>query len=139
MQKSPTNTYRRVGSFVPEAVNARVVVAHRWFKNGDHPEDFTQDRPALIQGEVTTVSGQFAKHRDWEGGVVRRYNSPSTLKHCKNRCPVCGNIFDDHGFIDTPDDGGYAVCPGDWIITGENGIYHRIASDEFELAYEPVI
>jgi hypothetical protein len=70
------------------------VEAHRWFRNGDHPEDGPPDQ---------------------EGKVVRYWRRPDTPG--PTSCPQCGAAMHDHGWIDTLEDG-HRVRPGDWIVTG---------------------
>lgn len=77
-----------------------VIEAHRWYQNGDHPLD-NRDR-----GELK------------EGDLVRYYRNPGMDGTAF--CSECGFMFHDHGWIDTRE-GGFIVCPGDWIITGIKG------------------
>ncbi len=84
-----------------------VIEATQWWKNGDHPED----------GKDVFAEGEF-KGELLEGKVVRYYRTPECdgqVVH--NRC---GRIMHDHGWIDTLE-GGYIVCPSDWVITGVAG------------------
>jgi len=93
-----------------------VVEATQWFKNGDHPED---------------NSGI----NNWEGKVVRFYRYPPTDGQVV--CTKCGDVMRNHGRIYTLE-GGYMVCPGDWIITGIKGEYYPCKPDIFEETYELV-
>ena len=95
-----------------------VIEATRWFTNGDHPLDHPN-------GEDKSTEGQ----------VVRRYRDPST--YGDTICKHCGGMMHDHGWIDVPN-GGYPICPGDWIITGEDGYYYPSDPVSFEMTYEPV-
>ena len=100
-----------------------VVEANQWFKNGDHP----QDNSCPISPESPILS---------EGEVVRYYRNPDdddSRRECKN----CGTVFHVHGWIDTLE-GGHAVCPGDWIITGVKGEKYPCKDDVFRMTYEPV-
>ena len=95
-----------------------VVEAHRWFQNGDHPED---------KYEKGTVN---------EGKLIRRYRTPAL--DGKNACKYCGHLMHDHGWIDTVQ-GGHIVCPGDWIIKEGGDIkkgYYPCKPDVFEKGYE---
>ena len=74
-----------------------VVEAHQWFKNGDHPDD-----------------GSGTK----EGRLIRYFRRPDV--DGRSRCSECQGRFQNHGWIDTLEDG-HRVCPGDWIITGIRG------------------
>jgi hypothetical protein len=91
-----------------------VVEAHRWYKNGDHPDDGPADR---------------------EGEVVRRFRHPNIS--ADTSCGWCGRQMHDHGWIDTLE-GGLIVCPGDWIITGAAGERYPVKPDIFATTYEPV-
>ena len=91
-----------------------IVEAHQWFANGDHPED-----------------GSPVK----EGLVVRRFNRPDVGGGAS--CAECTLHMRKHGWIDTLE-GGYIVCPGDWIITGVKGERYPCKPDIFEVTYEPV-
>jgi hypothetical protein len=96
-----------------------VIEATQWFKNGDHPQDFSERG----RGGLT------------EGKVVRYYRTPEMDGQTK--CNHCGNIMHFHGWIDTLE-GGHIVCPGDWIITGVKGEYYPCKPDIFEMTYERV-
>ena len=93
-----------------------VIEAHRWFKNGDHPND----GPAYKYGDPIA------------GHIVRYFRRPV---RANEKCTECGFIFHQHGWIDTPE-GGHLVCPGDWIITGVNGDLYPCKPDIFEATYE---
>jgi len=94
-----------------------VIEATQWFKNGDHPDD----------GCATSVGGNN------EGKVVRYFRRPGA--HGDHTCSKCGNLIDQHGWIDTLE-GGHIVCPGDWIITGVKGERYPCKPDIFEATYE---
>ena len=96
-----------------------VVEARQWFKNGDHPEDFSE----LGRGGLT------------EGHIVRYFRRPDV--EGEKQCVKCGDDMHWHGWIDTLE-GGHIVCPGDWIITGVQGEYYPCKPDIFEATYEPV-
>jgi len=55
--------------------------------------------------------------------------------HGDHTCSKCGNLIDQHGWIDTLE-GGHIVCPGDWIITGVKGERYPCKPDIFEATYE---
>lgn len=73
---------------------------HRWWKNGDHPEDGGDDT---------------------EGRVVRYFRHPDVSDEVQ--CDDCGNTMFEHGWIDQggPD---MTVCPGDYIITDPTGHHY---------------
>lgn len=91
-----------------------VIEAHRWFKNGDHPDDGDSKR---------------------EGALVRYYRHP--YDSGSRKCQHCGCKMHDHGWIDTLE-GGHNVCPGDWIFKGVDGEFYPCKPDIFEKTYEPV-
>ena len=97
-----------------------VIEAARWFRNGDHPDDFS-DRD----------NGDGVMHL--EGMVVRRFRRPDVPG--EKPCQHCARIMHDHGWIDTLE-GGHIVCPGDWIITGVRGEHYPIKDDIFKETYE---
>ena len=92
----------------------RRIEAHQWFQNGDHPEDHCD--------------------KGSEGKVVRRYRRPDIPG--EDRCGQCKSLYHAHGWIDTGD-GGWVVCPGDWIVT-DGGGYFPNRSDTFLKIYERV-
>jgi len=97
-----------------------VIEATQWFKNGDHPKDY--------EG-----CDSEAKEFFYEGKVVRYYRHPGVKGH--GYCSHCGNMMQDHGWIDTLE-GGHIVCPGDWVITGVKGEKYPCKPDIFEATYE---
>lgn len=94
-----------------------VIEAHRWERNGDHPDDHPNGHPPA-----------------YEGLVVRYFRHPD---HPGDELHDCGRAWNDHGWIDTLE-GGHTVCPGDWIITGVQGERYPCKPDIFEATYEPV-
>lgn len=112
-----------------------VIEATQWFKNGDHPEDYTEERPWTENGDVSMRSGSFFKDNDYEGGIVRYYRHPSI--DGQTACKNCGIIMHEHGWIDTLE-GGHIVCPRDFIITGIKGERYPCKPDIFEKTYEKV-
>jgi hypothetical protein len=110
-----------------------VVTAHRWFKNGDHPEDNATEMFDYPNGQRPSVIR--------EGKVVRYYRHPDDddLRLCQH----CGVRMHDHGWIDTRDDGhivegGHIVCPGDWVVTGAAGEKFPCKPGVFDATYEAV-
>lgn len=96
------------------------IQATRWFRNGDHPEDDT----GRMRPEIDVC----------EGAVVRYYRRPETRFGDEVLCPACGIRYHEHGFIDVPG-GGYRVCPGDWIVTENDGERRPCKPDLFEKTY----
>lgn len=112
-----------------------VIEATQWFKNGDHPNDYDNEKVGLENGEPRTWTGAEVKANDWEGQVVRYYRNPKG--DGQTACQHCGRIMHDHGWIDTLE-GGHIVCPGDWIITGVKGERYPCKPDIFAATYEAV-
>lgn len=98
-----------------------VIQAHQWFKNGDHPDDFSDRAQPTM--------------REMEGMVVRYFRRPDISGD--DVCPHCSSSFHLHGWIDTLE-GGHIVCPGDFIITGVKGERYPCKPDIFEATYEKV-
>ena len=113
-----------------------VIEATQWFKNGDHPMDYTlsHDTFSYTKGLIK-ISPEDRKYQNWEGDVVRYYRTPDI--DGTELCKHCGNIMHIHGWIDTLE-GGHIVCPADWIITGVQGEHYPCKPDIFELTYEKV-
>ena len=103
------------------------IEAHRWFKNGDHPRDYS------VHDEKYPAEER--KKNNWEGDVVRYYRTPEHIS--TEICDKCGNRMHLHGFIDNFNSG-YDVCPGDWVIKGTNGNYYSLHPDVFDMLYERV-
>ncbi len=113
---------------------AESATAAQWFKNGDHPLDYAEDREGFENGELVTFSAESCKGRCWEGGVVGYYRRPEDDGMCV--CKHCGDIMHNHGWIDTLE-GGHIVCPGDFVITGVQGERYPVKPDIFAATYEP--
>ena len=112
-----------------------VIEATQWFKNGDHPLDYSRTHDGFEGGELRQFSPEFRKDQHWEGDIVRYYRTPDL--DGPNLCKLCHRLMHDHGWIDTLE-GGHVVCPGDWIITGVKGENYPCKPDIFEATYEPV-
>ena len=110
-----------------------VIDATQWFKNGDHPLDYAQDRIGLVKGVVVTFSAEYIREQKWEGATVRYFRRPDVMGILP--CSHCGKPMHDHGWIDTLE-GGHIVCPGDWIITGVKGEHYPCKPDIFAATYE---
>ena len=112
-----------------------VIEATQWFKNGDHPQDYSKTTQGLEGGEIREFTGEYRKERDWEGSIVRYFRRPD--EDGQSACKHCGDIMHNHGWIDTLE-GGHIVCPGDFIITGVSGENYPCKPDIFAATYEPV-
>lgn len=51
-------------------------------------------------------------------------------------CKSCGKALQEHGYMDPPVD--CIVCPGDWIVTKDNGKQFVCDRILFESQFEPV-
>ena len=121
-----------MGSFRKKPI---VIEAHRWFKNGDHPADYSKTHGGFENGEWRDFPPEERKERGWEGDIVRYFRNPSIPG--PDQCAYCRHTFHEHGWIDTLE-GGHIVCPGDWIITGIAGENYPCKPDIFEATYEEV-
>ena len=110
-----------------------VIEASQWFKNGDHPLDYSKTHTGFDGGVVQEYLPEERKAIGWEGDVVRYYRTPDF--DGQTACRHCGRIMHDHGWIDTLE-GGHIVCPGDWIITGVKGEHYPCKPDIFQETYE---
>ena len=88
----------------------KVVEATRWFRVGDHPQVNSVTQPACLCGAKPQAHGYIHTRVD---------NRPG------NDVQVSQNHLS-------------AVCPGDWIITGEAGMLEPMKPDIFEATYEAV-
>lgn len=111
-----------------------VIEAHQWFKNGDHPLDYSVTHYGFDNGELRPFHPEERKLKQWEGDIVRYFRRPDV--EGESVCSECGKTFHDHGWIDTLEDG-HRVCPGDWIITGVRGERYPCKPDIFAATYEP--
>lgn len=112
-----------------------VIEATQWFKNGDHPEDYTADTEGVIDGVQRTITGAYRREREWEGDIVRYFRRPDVSS--ETACRYCGIRMHEHGWIDTKE-GGHIVCPADWVITGVQGERYPCKPDIFAATYEAV-
>ena len=113
------------------------ITADRWFRNGDHPDDYAKPVQGFERGRPITYSPQHQRLNDWEGQVVRYFRHPDKVFAAPTACKHCGNPMHYHGWVDTLE-GGHTVCPGDWVITGVAGERDPVKPDIFEATYDPV-
>ena len=111
-----------------------IIEATQWFKNGDHPLDYSRTHDGLENGELRQFSPEERKDNNWEGDIVRYFRRPEVSG--ETVCKHCSNTMHDHGWVDTLE-GGHIVCPGDWIITGVEGEHYPCKPHIFEQTYEP--
>lgn len=114
-----------------------VIEAHQWFKNGDHPDDYSETHHGFERGELREFTPEERKAEGWEGDVVRYFRRPDVPGDRPCEHDHCRRPMHDHGWIDTLE-GGHVVCPGDWIITGVKGERYPCKPDIFAQTYEPV-
>lgn len=116
-----------------------VIEATQWFKNGDHPADYTLDHQGLetVNGaqDLRTFTAAERKENGWEGDVVRYFRRPDVPGG--QPCKHCASTMHHHGWIDTLE-GGHIVCPGDFVITGVAGERYPCKPDIFAATYEAV-
>ena len=112
-----------------------IIEATQWFKNGDHPDDYTKDHKEMADGYQKTWSPIERKEHGREGDVVRYFRHPAV--DGSSKCVHCGHTMHEHGWVETLE-GGHTVCVGDYIITGVKGEYYPCKPDIFELTYEPI-
>lgn len=82
----------------------RPVIAHQWFKNGDHPDDKSVPLSISTENRLTEYLS--------EGKVVRRFRHPNIPG--EEVCSACGSTRDHHGWLEGGDN---SVCPGDYVVT----------------------
>jgi len=111
------------------------IEATQWFKNGDHPLDYSTVHHGYENGILRPFYPEQRKADAWEGEVVRYYRTPDM--DGQTACKHCSRIMHVHGWIDTLE-GGHIVCPGDWIITGVKGEHYPCKPDIFEATYDKV-
>jgi len=112
-----------------------VIEATQWFKNGDHPLDYSSEQSGFQNGRLISIPAEHRRANNWEGDIVRYYRHPNVDGGME--CKHCEQIMHEHGWIDTLE-GGHIVCPGDWIITGVKGEHYPCKPDIFEATYERV-
>mgnify|MGYP003109096603 CR=1 FL=1 len=112
-----------------------VIDAAQWFKNGDHPLDYSRVHDGFEDGELRQFLPEERRSKDWEGDIVRYFRHPSV--DGDSTCKHCSKIMHVHGWIETLE-GGHIVCPGDWIITGVQGENYPCKPDIFDATYELV-
>lgn len=91
----------------------------QWFKNGDHPDDYSRTHEGLEGGVARCFTPEERKAREWEGDVVRYFRHPDVPG--ETVCS-CGRTMHEHGWIDSGG-AGQTVCPGDWVVS--DGGEHR--------------
>ncbi len=112
------------------------VACHQWFKNGDHPLDYSKPYSGLERGEMRDFTPEERREKGWGGDIVRRFRRPDVAG--TKICSHCGQMMNGHGWIDTLE-GGHIVCSGDWIITGIKGEHYPCKPDIFAATYEPAL
>ena len=85
--------------------------------------------------QVSEVTGRVVRWAEEPRTDVIIYRTPTQGPPLRP-CEQCGKPHNDHGWIDTLEQG-HRVCPGDWIITGVNGERYPCKPDVFASTYEP--
>jgi len=101
-----------------------IIEATQWLRNGDHPKD-----------ESAFITPKDGRRFLSEGKIVRRFRRPDITGD--KQCSICDYIYHDHGWIDTLQ-GDHMVCPGDWIISLDNGEHYPCKLSVFEKTYEEI-
>lgn len=112
-----------------------VIEASQWFQNGDHPNDYDDEKLGFENGELRTWTGAEVKANGWEGQVVGYFRHPQVSG--EKPCEHCGVRMHEHGWIDTKE-GGHIACPRDWIVTGIQNERYPVKPDIFEATYEQI-
>jgi hypothetical protein len=107
----------------------KLVEATQWYKNGDHPDDHV--------GDMVSDPGGGPDYEKIEGAVVRFFRRPEVEFSGDGIHEVCGMFWHNHGFVDEGEDGPW-VCPGDYVITGDDGLHGVLRKNTFEELYEKV-
>ncbi len=111
-----------------------IVKAIQWYRNGDHPLDYKEDIFSDITGE--RITREYQKENDWEGQVIRRYRSPYVPG--ETLCPDCRVEMRFHGWIDDNSVMEPIVCPGDYVISNDEGKHYPCSPSAFEELYDLV-
>ena len=83
---------------------------------------------------VVVEAVQWFKHGDHSGVELHPEADENEI------CIYCGKVMSVHGWIWAESlEGGYIVCPCDWIITGSKGRFYPCKPDKFNLIYEPIV
>lgn len=117
----------------------QVYQAHQWHKNGDHPDDYKNPRMYQSGDSIEERPGSWFKENKYEGEVVRYFRRPDVPGD--QMCIVCNRVMNEHGWIDGSKNKGLEgpVCPGDWIMNSELGIYVPIHDALFKKGYREYI
>lgn len=86
-----------------------------------------------VNGSLKVEAQRWFKDGDHDKVVmVSDLNKP----YIERTCNYCDEIIAIHGWIDTSDGSGFIVCPGDYIVSYQNGDLVPVKPDLFELTYE---
>lgn len=119
---------QRKGSIVVYPTKPSMVL-NQWFRNGDHPDDFS-------------INGLN------EGRVVKRLEPLLKAKGIPldSECPACGSLPTIHGLITDSSHTPFFICPGDYIetITTNSGAKHykhhsRAIIENYFTTVEPLL
>lgn len=115
----------------------RMVDATRWWGNGDHPDDYPENKEYTYTDNdgFGPLDEIHRRKNKYEGEVVRYFIRPDVESY--SCCPYCGHRLNRHGWIDVPYHGRIA-CPGDWIIT-INGQHYPCKDEIFKVMYKECV
>lgn len=86
-------------------------------------------RPVVVEA---TQWNRYGDHPE-----VRSAEDPAGSVGPRRKLSCCQHEVREHGAVTTLE-GGFLVCPGDWIIMGVKGEYYPCKPDIFAATYEPV-
>ena len=113
---------------MPTYEKVTTVEAVQWFKVGDHPNDRLGEvlaHPHMV-GDVK---------RGAESAYIKPYQTSKNLGG--KRDTLCGEAWRDHGLLDS-NGIKIVVCPGDWIVTEEDGRSYTERPADFATKYKSV-
>jgi hypothetical protein len=70
--------------------------------------------------------------------LVQQYHPPEHVIPENPYCPTCGNLMERHGQFDGSE-GWEIVCPGDYIVIGNDGVPALNTRAQFESMFEPYV
>lgn len=64
-----------------------VIEASQWFKNGDHPLDYSVTHVGFKDGDLVDIEPAERKFKGWEGDIVRYFRHPQISGKVKKQPP----------------------------------------------------
>ena len=103
-----------------------IVEAYQWEKLGDHSEDGTEEEANIVQSYMENITNPHV--------LSLPYSIDDTTCH-KCYKPLC-----EHGWIKPAKwSDGCRVCPGDWIVTEDDGSVWACPNENFKEIYGKII